>query len=121
MIKFEKIILIVTSIVLGAALITGAYFLYTRSHNAAIGRGPVFTAVLNTLARGGPVKDDLIQRGLFIVSDSGTEGTIKFDEIEKLVNAKVYVVDGNNLLQFGPAYTPPDNKQSRVSHYPRPG
>jgi len=108
--KFEKIILIITSIVLGLALITGAYFLYWRSHNITTDRGPVFTAVLNTLARGGPVKDDLIQRGLYIVSTGGTEGTIKFDEIEKLVKAKVYLVDGNDLLQFGPAYTPPDDK-----------
>jgi hypothetical protein len=119
MIKFEKFILIVTSIILGLALIAGAYFLYSRSHNAAVDRGPVFTAILNTLARGGPVKEDLIQRGLYIESNSGTEGTIKFDEIEKLVNAKVYVIDGNDLLQFGPAYTPPDGKQSSASHYPR--
>ena len=75
-------------------------------------RGPVNDAVLRTLAQGGPVKDDLIMRGLFTiptVDEAGAivPGTIKVGEIEKLVKARVYSIDKQGYLTFGPNYNSP--------------
>lgn len=85
-------------------------------------RGPVFDATLKTLAEGGPVKDDLIARGLFTYSVPDGEGDetpevinvevidvemIDVGGVKKLVEAGVYEIDEDGCLAFGPAYSPP--------------
>ena len=77
-----------------------------------IDRGPVFLAVEQTLAKPGPVKDDLIKRGLVIYDidpETGNvrSGTIKVGAIEKLVEAGVYAIDDEFNLIFGPNYISP--------------
>jgi hypothetical protein len=70
-------------------------------------RGIVFVAVEKALGQPGPVRDDLIRRGLYTApvtaeaTVSPVPGEIKIGEIEKLVKQGV---DGN--LIFGPAYSP---------------
>ena len=49
-------------------------------------------------------KEDLIKRGLVKLEGSGY---IRVQEIEELVRGKVYVIDEQGYLQFGPAYVPP--------------
>jgi len=75
-------------------------------------KGPVFYATLNTIGEEGPVKDDLIARGLVtypVPDGEGDEipGVIKVGEIKKLVDAGVYEIDEEGCLAFGPAYSPP--------------
>jgi hypothetical protein len=69
-------------------------------------RGPVFDAAMNTVAQEGPVKDDLIARGLYQSAPDGEE-TVDIGGIEKLVEDGVYEIDEEGYLVFGPAYTPP--------------
>lgn len=68
--------------------------------------GPVFPAIERALAQEGPVKDDLINRGLFILPTSDGKGgeipgEIKIGEIEKLINAGTYSIDETNTLVQG--------------------
>jgi hypothetical protein len=77
-----------------------------------INRGDVFPAVEQTISKPGPVRDDLIKRGLITFSsqtDNATSlvpGEIHFGEIEQLVEDGIYVIDEDGYLQFGPSYTP---------------
>lgn len=76
-----------------------------------IDRGDVFPAVEQTISKPGPVRDDLIARGLviFSTSDNTTSpvpGEIHFGEIEQLVENGIYIIDEDGYLQFGPSYTP---------------
>jgi hypothetical protein len=77
-----------------------------------IDRGPVFAAVEKTLAKPGPVRDDLIRRGLATTptvdekTGSPVPGEIKIGEIEKLVKGGVYAIDEQGYLSFGPSYSP---------------
>ncbi len=84
-------------------------FLILRMENAdLVNRGPVWEAVEKTLgsyADLNPVKEDLIQRGL--VSIGTQSGYIDAGKIEKLIEEKVYMIDENGYLQFGPSYFPP--------------
>jgi len=70
-------------------------------------RGPVFDATLKTVEEGGPVKDDLIARGLFTYSVADDEEVIDIGGVKKLVDAGVYEIDEEGCLAFGPAYSPP--------------
>jgi len=72
-------------------------------------RGPVFDATLKTLAEEGPVKDDLIARGLFTISDdeTGEAEVIDIGGVKKLVETGVYEIDEEGYLIFGPSYSPP--------------
>jgi hypothetical protein len=72
-------------------------------------RGPVFDATMKTIAEGGPVKDDLIARGLFTYSGEDEEEVVDVGGVEKLVEAGVYEIDEEGYLAFGPAYSPPTN------------
>jgi len=77
-----------------------------------IDRGDVFTAVEQTLSKPGPVKDDLITRGLVTLPGQSENisnpapSEIKIGEIEKLVLFEIYIIDEDGFLQFGPSYTP---------------
>jgi hypothetical protein len=95
----------------GLILFAGFLLLLLGCHKAPIERGPVFSAVENTLAQNGPVKDDLINRSLVELSSNGTIGEIKIGEIEKLVKDEVYTIDEDGYLQFGPDYVPPEPQQ----------
>jgi len=70
-------------------------------------RGPVFDATLKTIAEEGPVKDDLIARGLFTYSVADDEEVIDIGGIKKLVEDGVYAIDDEGYLIFGPSYSPP--------------
>jgi len=70
-------------------------------------RGPVFDATLKTIAEEGPVKDDLIARGLFTYSVAADEEVIDVGGVKKLVDAGVYEIDEEGYLIFGPEYSPP--------------
>jgi len=72
-------------------------------------RGPVFDATFKTIAEEGPVKDDLIARGLFTYPDdeTGEPGVIDVGGVKKLVEAGVYEIDEEGYLIFGPSYSPP--------------
>jgi hypothetical protein len=72
-------------------------------------KGPVFIAAMATLSQPGPVRDDLIERGLATYPDdeTGEAEVVKVGEIEKLVEAGVYEIDEEGYLAFGPSYTPP--------------
>jgi len=70
-------------------------------------KGPVFYAAVKTVAEEGPVKDDLIKRGLYTYSVSDGEEMIDVGGIEKLVEDGVYEIDEEGCLTFGPAYSPP--------------
>jgi hypothetical protein len=69
-------------------------------------KGPVFYAALKTIGEEGPVKDDLIVRGLYTYSGNGEE-MVDIGGIEKLVDTRVYEIDDEGYLVFGPVYTPP--------------
>jgi len=90
----------------GIILLLGVILLIPGCHKSPIERGPVFTAVEMTLSQPGPVKDDLIARGLVKLSQDGFVGEIKIGEIEKLVKDNIYRIDENGYLQFGPSYIP---------------
>jgi hypothetical protein len=72
-------------------------------------KGSVFDAAMKTLDQEGPVKDDLIARGLYTYPDdeTGEPGRIDVGGIKKLVDAGVYEIDEEGYLVFGPSYTPP--------------
>ena len=70
-------------------------------------RGPIFTAAMKTVAEEGPVKDDLIARGLYASSVADDEEVIDVGGVKKLVDAGVYEIDEEGYLAFGPAYSPP--------------
>jgi hypothetical protein len=105
-----KLKLLTLSAIIGLSLIATLILLMVPScSNSPIDRGPVFTAVENTLAKGGPVKEDLIKRGLVTLpaNTSSTPGVIKIGEIENLVKSGVYAIDNESYLIWGTAYTPP--------------
>ena len=62
---------------------------------------------MKTVAEEGPVKDDLIARGLYTYSVPDGEEMLDIGGIEKLVEAGVYAIDEEGYLVFGPAYSPP--------------
>jgi hypothetical protein len=70
-------------------------------------KGPVFFAATKTIGEGGPVKDDLIARGLYTHSVADDEEVIDIGGIKKLVEDGVYEIDEEGYLVFGPSYTPP--------------
>ena len=70
-------------------------------------KGPVFYAAFKTVAQEGPVKDDLIARGLYTYSVPDGEEMLDIGGIKKLVDAGVYEIDEEGYLAFGPAYSPP--------------
>jgi len=70
-------------------------------------RGPVFDATFKTIAEEGPVKDDLIARGLYTYSVSDGEEVIDVGGVKELVDAGVYEIDEEGYIAFGPAYSPP--------------
>ena len=100
------------SAILISLFIMGFSLLMPGCSQNIIDRGDVFPAVEQTLSKPGPVRDDLIKRGLVTLSSprdstgSPVPGAIKFGEIEQLVNDGIYVIDENGYLQFGPSYTP---------------
>jgi hypothetical protein len=70
-------------------------------------KGPVFYSVFHTLAQGGPVKDNLIARGLFTFPKPDSKGgmipgQINIGEIEKLVNSGAFHISEINTLELGP-------------------
>jgi hypothetical protein len=89
---------ITIALVLAFAGLTGCEHQYEK--------GPVFFAAMKTVGQEGPVKDDLIARGLY-QSDPDGEETVDIGGIEKLVEDGVYEIDEEGYLVFGPAYTPP--------------
>jgi len=70
-------------------------------------KGPVFFAAFKTVAEEGPVKDDLIARGLFTYSVADDEEVIDIGGVKKLVDEGVYEIDEEGYLIFGPSYSPP--------------
>lgn len=80
--------------------------------NSGADRGRVFDAVEKTLSQPGPVRDDLMRRGLYRVpstaniTDGPVPGEIQVGEIERLVKQGVYAIDRHGYLVFGPAYSP---------------
>jgi len=70
-------------------------------------KGPVFLAAIKTVAEEGPVKDDLIARGLYTYSVPDGKEMLDIGGIKKLVEAGVYEIDEEGYLIFGPAYSPP--------------
>jgi hypothetical protein len=69
-------------------------------------RGPVFDAAMKTVGQEGPVKDDLIARGLYQSFPDGEE-VVDIGGIKKLVEEGVYAIDEEGYLVFGQSYTPP--------------
>jgi hypothetical protein len=69
-------------------------------------KGPVFFATLKTIGEGGPVKDDLIARGLYYSVPDGEE-VVDIGGVKKLVDDGVYAIDDQGYLIFGPSYSPP--------------
>jgi hypothetical protein len=86
------------ALVLAFAGLTGCEHQYEK--------GPVFIAALQTVGQEGPVKDDLIARGLYQSFPDGEE-TLDIGGIKELVEDGVYEIDEEGYLVFGPAYTPP--------------
>lgn len=102
----KRLVLIIILIALGLTFVMiGSVLWYRSANSVGIDCGPAIAAVEDALAKGGPVKDDLMRRGLVIITESG--GQIKFGEVEKLVNSGVYSLDDQNYLRFGPNYSPP--------------
>jgi len=71
---------------------------FDTSNAGYFDKGPVALAVEKALTIGGPIKEDLINRGLFTFPTSDgksgrTPGEIKVGDIEKLVNSGIYVLD----------------------------
>lgn len=82
--------------------------------------GPVFEATERTLISGGPVKDDLINRGLFATPASDSDGSpvpgfINYRGIEEAVQAGIYTIGADGALTFGPKYVAPPLKKSENS------
>ena len=107
--RLKLLILIITA---GFVLTTlGIWAMGCKGQNANT-RGPVFAAVEKTLAQPGPVRDDLIKRGLALAPttvNSGTPvyGVIQMGEIQKLVDEGIYAIDKQGFLIFGSSYIPP--------------
>lgn len=66
-------------------------------------KGPEFVAAVVAISEEGPIRDDLIARGLFTYPDdeTGEPGLVKVGEIKKLVEAGVYYIDETNRLRIG--------------------
>lgn len=74
-------------------------------HRPPVDRGVVFPAVEHTLSKGGPVSEDLTNRGL--ISFIGSSERINVSGIKQLVEKGVYVIDDQGYLQFGRNYESP--------------
>jgi len=101
--RAQKWLLLATTaifIISGMVCLTGC----TEHHYE---RGPVFDAAIKTVAEEGPVKDDLIARGLYTYSVPDGEEMLDIGGIKKLVEDGVYAIDEEGYLIFGPSYTPP--------------
>jgi hypothetical protein len=103
----NKPFVIITAVSL--IMLIAAATLWLRTKNTdVVNRGPVWEAVeksLGSYADSNPVKEDLIRRGL--VSIETQSGYIDAGKIEELVDEKVYMIDEDGNLQFGPSYFPP--------------
>lgn len=103
----KKPFVIITAVSL-IVLIAVASLLIRMENADLVNRGPVWEAVeksLGSYADSNPVKEDLIRRGL--VSIETQSGYIDAGKIEELVDEKVYMIDEEGNLQFGPSYFPP--------------
>jgi len=101
----RKWFLAVITVIIVVAIVS--FVLASMTKVDHVNRGPVWEAVERTLGSykdTNPVKEDLIKRGLVKLEESGY---IRVQEIEELVREKVYVIDKQGYLQFGPAYMPP--------------
>jgi hypothetical protein len=93
-------------------LVATSVLLFACSQPKEIGlpNGPVWDAVQKTInlqTEPNPVKEDLIERGLYIFHTGITPSEeIHLEEIEQLVDDGIYVIDKDGYLQFGPSYTP---------------
>jgi hypothetical protein len=79
----------------------------SSSNVTLIERSPTFIAIEQTLAQGGPVKDDLIKRGLvtFPTPDGKggmTPGVIQTSKIDELASTGVYHITEANTFELGP-------------------
>jgi hypothetical protein len=93
-------------LVIGLILFLGLNL--SACNKTVVDRG-IFPNIEQTLAQPGPVKDDLIKRGLVSLppdNTTGGEAIIKVGEITKLVEAGVYKIDDQGYLVFGPNYRP---------------
>lgn len=85
---------------------------FSGCNHVSNNRGDVFIAVEKTLSKPGPVKEDLIRRGLVTYPTQNADATsvapgmVKTGEIEELVNKGIYIIGKDGYLQFGPSYKP---------------
>jgi hypothetical protein len=101
-----KWLTIAISALAALAIAFGGYLLYRASHTVELKNPPSYTAVINVLNKGGLVKEDLRLRGLIKLSSGNQTADVKFGEIQKLVDAKFYVINSDDELEFGPNYVP---------------
>ena len=93
----------------------GLVMLRVQNQRTPFDHGEVYSAVAQTLAKGGPVKDDLIKRGLVSIPTTNNnetlatpeQGYLKLNDIENLIESGVYSIDSQGYLVFGPNYNPP--------------
>ena len=101
--KWKAILAVVTT---GALIAAGVFIYASLTDIDMVNRGPVWEAVEQTLGpydETNPIKEDLIKRGL-VSLEKGQGGYIRVGEIEKLVEDKIYIIDEQGYLQFGPAW-----------------
>jgi hypothetical protein len=85
---------------------------FSSCNHVSNNHGDVSIAVEKTLSKPGPVKEDLIDRGLVTYPSQSSNttsvapGMIKTGEIEELVKKGTYIIDKDGYLQFGPSYKP---------------
>ncbi len=91
--------LIIIGIIILVVLVIGLILWQQVFNRPAVNRGSVFDALEKTLAQG-LVRDDLVAKGLVVLSSSG--GELNVGEIETLVNAGVYAINQDGYLIFGP-------------------
>jgi hypothetical protein len=98
--------LIATIIIITVVIIfTGTIIWQLSSKEPYPYRDKVTLIIENTLSKPGPVKDDLIKRGVVIFENNGASGEIKIGEIKKLIDQGVYAIDDERgILIFGPDY-----------------
>ncbi len=98
--------------IFGVAFIALMAVAFVSCDRVPYNKGPVNDAVELTLGQGGPVKDDLVARGLVTIPSGNVAatpqvGSIKIPEIEILVQNGVYAIDKQGYLVFGSNYTSP--------------